>query len=756
MMILLTDVGGAQERVGLHITHQYANINAQSLIGLPMGDYKTIVDQQSSLHWSQWSLKRRGLDVPFGFSNQMDGTVDVQLFLDPPPGPPAPLRVTGQELYKRRFPFVVTHLEIGELRAEEVAFSTNVPGSGMDVIRVRWQNEGTVSLTLEAHLSAKQRNLAAFVTGSALATRDGYLVALAQSEAGTFSSAIGGLQLDYRAALPAHSSITLWVKRPYDFLTKNQSLITSLQGDRLLDGAENFWRGFWTSGMRIDLPEKEIVDFYDSSLAYVFILTERDAQGDLRTLDGPGVYVHYWGRGEYFQARAMEVAGYLDIARQTVEHSFRLQKDDGEWDWPAISGWPAWDSIGGNAGSVWDYYRFSRDRAWLERAYPHLLAAARWIGYHREETELPPDAPAGAEPIKRQIPWSCMKEPEPPLKPGEKPYWWGLLPWGYGDSGLSEGHAYAHNVMALYAVKCAWQAAEELGRRADAAQLSEEYTEYKQAILTSMRRAISLEKDAPTYLPAMPTYPQAAVSQSLLAVYPTELLSPDDPWVTGLLARIERSELHGLPANMAWLGLSGVWPGESMNVAETNLRRGDVRKTVNMLIAALNHSYTTNVWKEEIGVDQDLPVACIDNAPNHRVIPNGVGTGDMPEAWGNANLVNLVRDMLLREDRNNLCLLSGIPADWISVGDTVSVQGPLTTFDGHAASFRLTYPKIGKMVLLVTPPGETVNVMVQFPIGDGHSIESASVNGKPIKAFSGSQVSLNHVTGPVTVEVTFN
>ncbi len=149
--------------------------------------------------------------------------------------------------------------------------------------------------------------------------------------------------------------------------------------------------------MKIELPEKEIMDFYYSSLAYVFILTERDAQGDLWTLDGPGMYVHYWGRGEYFQARAMEVAGYLDIARQTVEHAFRLQKDDGEWDWPAISGWPAWDSFGGEAGSVWDYYRFSGDRAWLERAYPYLTAAAHWINYHREETELPADAPPGAE-----------------------------------------------------------------------------------------------------------------------------------------------------------------------------------------------------------------------------------------------------------------------------------------------------------------------------------------------------------------------
>ncbi|MGH9445364.1 MAG: hypothetical protein ACRD3O_06535 [Terriglobia bacterium] len=754
VVALLTGVLGAQGHTTIHITHQYANINAQSLIGLPMGDYKTIVDKRGNLHWSEWSLKRRGQDVPFGFSNQMDGAVDVQLFLNSASGPAVPLKVTGQELYRGRYPFVMTRLGAGNLKAEELAFSTCAPKPGMDVIRIRLTNEGATDLNAEARMSGKRRNLPAFAAGSALATRDGYLVALSQSDAGAFSSAIDGLELDYKVPVSAHSSTTLWVKRPYDLPEKDQATVASLEGSSLLRRAVRFWQDFWDRGMKINLPEKEIDDFYDSSLAYVFILTERDSHGDLWTLDGPAEYVHYWGRGEYFQARAMENAGYLDIARQTVEHAFRLQKDDGEWDWPAISGWPAWDNAGGEAASVWDYYLFSRDNDWLRRAYPHLLALAQWIDYHREETEAPADAPAGAEPVKRQIPWSCKKETSPPLKPGEKPYWWGLLPWGYGDSGLPEGHNFPANVMCLYAIKCAERAAVELGHPADAARLSREYASYKQAILTSIHRSVQLEREGPPYLPAMPTDPEAAISQSFLAVYPTRLFSPDDPLVTGLLTRMERSELQGLPSNMAWMGASGVWPGELMNVAETYLRRGDVQKTVNMLIAALNHSYTTNVWKEEIKVDNRVPVACV-GASAHKNIPDGRGTGDMPEAWGNANLVNLVRDMLLLENGRTLYLLSGIPADWIEVGEAIGVQGARTTLGGAAVSFRLIYPAAGKMSLLVTPPAGPVNVMARFPIGEGHSIQSAEVNGQPTKNVSGSTVSVSGLRGPATITIQF-
>jgi hypothetical protein len=35
------------------ITHQFANRKAHSLIGLPMGSHKTLVEKDGSLHWSQ-------------------------------------------------------------------------------------------------------------------------------------------------------------------------------------------------------------------------------------------------------------------------------------------------------------------------------------------------------------------------------------------------------------------------------------------------------------------------------------------------------------------------------------------------------------------------------------------------------------------------------------------------------------------------------------------------------------------------------
>ncbi|MHB8888876.1 MAG: hypothetical protein ACYC46_08685, partial [Acidobacteriaceae bacterium] len=436
---------------------------------------------------------------------------------------------------------------------------------------------------------------------------------------------------------------------------------------------------------------------------------------------------------EYFQARAMEVAGQMEAARRSVEHAFHIQNDDGEWDGPPTSGWPAWDNTGGNMAAAWDYYLYTRNKQWLARAYPHMLAASQWIRAHREETELEDvdTVPIGARPIRRMIASRCRPEPHPPLQPGEKTYWYGLLPWSYGDSGLPEGHSYSHNFLAAYGVEVTADAARELDHPNDAHWLSTEFTAYDKAIKDSIQRSVTLEKITPSYLPAMPTYPQGAYSQTFLAVYPTHLYSPTDPLVSGLLTRMEHEEKQGLPTNVAWAGPAGVWAGESMNMAETYLLRGQVEKLKDMLIAALNHSYFTKVWKEEILVNVSLPRACTTPHSKHA---NQEGTGDMPEAWANANYVDLLRDMLLLERDGKLDLLAGLPAEWILPGQQIRVSNAPTTLGG-TVSFVLKFSDAHHMQLSLET-SKAMEVSLRIPVSDDHKVTAIHLDGKPVPASS--------------------
>ena len=758
-MLIGCGASSAQQNTPLHITHQYADLDARSMIGLPMGSHKTIVTQDGQLQWSQWSLARKGRAVLFGFSDQLDGALGIRLS-EIASGGAKPLHAAGQHLVDNRYPFVVTEWKGDALSAEETAFATTAAGLDLDVVEIIVTNSSSAPRSLELRLDGKQRNLPAFAAGNTLSTHDGNLLALvgldsAESENGVqLRSEKDGLELVEERVVPAHGSNSFTIKLPYDLPLANLGSLTKDDGATLLKGACAGWDKFWSEGAQIELParEKELSDFYQASVAYIVMLTERDEKGELWTLDGPAEYREFWGRGEYFQARSIEFAGYLPIALDSVKHTFGLQKEDGEWDWPVTSGWPAWDNIGGNSGSVWLYYQLTRDRDWLASSYPHLAAAAEWINLHREESTVPEDAPDATKPIHRQIPWSCTPETSPPLKPGEKPYWYGLLPWSYGDSGLPEGHPFPHNTWGLYAIRIAEDSAKILGKNDDAARFAKEYDDYKDAYFTAMRRSIALEKDDAPYLPAMPTDPGAGVSQSLIAVYPTDLLRPDNEWVTNLLKRMRRDELEGLPTHMAWMGAGGVWPSESMNVAETYLRRGDVDKTVSLLINTLNTTYTTDVFREEIKVDNKLPVACATGVSKD--VPNGDGTGDMPEAWGPANLILLLRDMIFYEDGDTLHVLAGIPSVWIAPGEHLAIASAPSTLGGRV-SLRLDYARAGEMRLKLDPTVSVPEAAIRFPLPAGATLRSVRVNGNPVLDFSGNTVTLKNLSGATEVDATF-
>jgi hypothetical protein len=717
------------------IDHRYSNTDAQSLIGLPMGSHKTVIDKHGNLKWSQWNLKRRPMDSPIGFSNQFDGELafEVQAGV-------VPLAMQGQELYEGRYPFVMSTLRGGNVTLGELAFAVDPDAKsgelpnrssgtrGMDVVRLVLRNDGAATADAVIRLSGKARNLPGHAVGRTLTTHGGEDVALV-ADAGDASveAEDDGLTLALRASIPAHGEKILWIELPYEWPAARNAELSHAGGPALLKMAVAQWDGLWARGTQIDFPQRELSDFYYSSLAYVLILTEYDANGDLWTLDGPGVYRQYWGRGEYFQARALEVGGYLEPARESVEHALHIMNDDGEWDGPPASGWPAWDNAGGNVGAVWEYFRFSRDQQWLANAYPYLLRATQWIAEHREETSVEEgDVPEGAKPIRRMIPSHCRTEPNPPLKPGEKPYWYGLLPWSYGDSGLPEGHSFSHNFLAAYAEKVTADAARALGHQEDAERIDREYVDYTAAIHESVRRAITLEKQDAPYLPAMPTYPEGAYSQSFLAVYPTALYAPDDPLVSGLIKRMEKEEKQGLPTNVAWAGAAGVWAGESMNMAETYLLRGEKQKAADMLAAALNHSYTTKVWKEEILVDVTQPRAC---EGSHSKRADMEGTGDMPEAWANANLVLLLRDMLVNERVGKVHLLAGLPESWVPTGKSLVVENaPLET--GGEMDVRVDHVTTKLWRITVDPHGEERDLVVHLPV-EVAAVRSLLVDGRP-------------------------
>lgn len=181
-------------------------------------------------------------------------------------------------------------------------------------------------------------------------------------------------------------------------------------------------------------------------------------------------------------------------------------------------------------------------------------------------------------------------------------------------------------------------------------------------------------------------------------------------------------------------------------MAETYLLRGEKQKAAEMLVAAMNHSYTTKVWKEEILVDVDLPRVC--ETP-HSKRDNMEGTGDMPEAWANANLVLLLRDMLINEREGKLHLLAGLPESWVPEGKAVTVENaPVTT--GGTVSLRVEHVSAELWRISVDPHGITREFVLHLPV-DMKSVNSIYIDGHI--TWLDEEIPLRKVSQETTVEI---
>ncbi|MDE3162500.1 MAG: hypothetical protein KGL64_04500, partial [Acidobacteriota bacterium] len=233
------------------IDHRWSNTDAQSMIGLPMGSHKTIVDKHGNLKWSQWSLKRKPLDTPIGFSSQMDGELAIEAFA----GTEA-FAMKSQELYRGRYPFIESKLATGSLELDDLAFAVDpdaksgeIPtassgAKGLDVVRLKLTNDGSETAEVELKLSGRERNLPGHVVNRVLENGAGEDVALVtETDGASVRSEDHGLTLALRVTLSAHATKTLSVEVPYEWPAARNAELSQADSALLLQQAVAQWDG---------------------------------------------------------------------------------------------------------------------------------------------------------------------------------------------------------------------------------------------------------------------------------------------------------------------------------------------------------------------------------------------------------------------------------------------------------------------------------------------------------------------------------
>jgi hypothetical protein len=439
-----------------------------------------------------------------------------------------------------------------------------------------------------------------------------------------------------------------------------------------------FWNGILDQGMQISLPEQKPVDTFYTSLIYDLIARDHIGADYIQTVNKLHYHSFYLRDGADI-AHSYDVTGYPEIARQVLNFFAKSQKPDGNF----LSQPQQYDGWG---EAVWGYsqhYRITHDKAFAEWALPQIGRAVDWIKRAR-----------AADPL-HIMPVSNVR-----------------------DNEYVPGHLTGYNFLALSGLKLAIEMANETGHANLAQNWQAEYDDFHQAFFKVLEERASANNG---YIPpALDGQKGGYDWGNLLAVVPEPILDPHDSRVTATLKATQAKYAEGI---MTYANGEFLHHYLTIKNTMTEAIRGDQEQALHEFYALLLHTSSTNAGFE------------------YKIYPWGNRNFEdnlSPHGWFAAEYRTLLRTMLVREDGNQLHLLSVVSPAWIGAGKQISVRQSPTNFGSIA--FTLDQPSANEAVLHLNPaftaPPQQIVVHLPWFV----DLNSATADGKDLQAASGALV----------------
>jgi len=393
----------------------------------------------------------------------------------------------------------------------------------------------------------------------------------------------------------------------------------------------DYWQGLMNGAARIDVPCRKATEALLA--AHVCQLIASD-HGELH--GGEGFYDQFYIRDGGYQIMELEEAGLWDAAKKAIVFYLKAQRPDGRFETQKGQ----LDANGQALWVLWQYYKITGDRQWLDAAYPQMRRAVDWIMQARRQAS--DDSPFA-----------------------------GLLPAAVADGEyLWDGrhHIVGYDLWNLRGLLCTADAAEALGRADEARELHDEAERYRAAIDAACRRVgvshfpPSWEKDGTHW-------------GNTETLWPTPVFSADDPRVIATIHHARHVHGGGFrEGTIRWLGhAEAIHPYLSAYTTMASLRRGEHEQVVEDFSWYLLHSTAAHAFPEGV-------------YPRRRF----AWSHTIPHVTGAANYALMLRHMLVDEREKELHLLSAVPDGWLEPGREILAERLPTHFGVIALRVRGT------------------------------------------------------------------
>jgi hypothetical protein len=411
--------------------------------------------------------------------------------------------------------------------------------------------------------------------------------------------------------------------------------------------------------------------------------------------DGPAIqpgsrsYERSWIRDGSLTSSALLRLGQADAVRQFLEWFAPFQFPNGKIpccvDHRGADPVPENDSHGEFLYAVAEYFRFTRDRAFLERMWPHVEKAVDYI-----------------DELRHQRMTDAYRAPD-------KRIFYGLLPESISHEGYSAKpmHSYWDDFFALKGLHDATEMAAVLGRESERARYAATRDEFERDLLESIR--LSMEAHHIDYLPGCAELGDFDATSTTTALEPGGEQSRLPPAALGrTFDRYFETARGRIDGSLSWENYT---PYEWRAVGAF-VRLGEKERALQLVDFFFHDRRPAawNQWAEVVWHDPATP----------RFI------GDMPHTWVGSDFIRSALDLFAydRED-GALVIGAGIPEAWVSASPGVVVRGLRTQYGGLDLSMR----KVGGMVRVKLggdsrPPG---GFIIRSPLD--RPPKSATVNG---------------------------
>jgi len=438
---------------------------------------------------------------------------------------------------------------------------------------------------------------------------------------------------------------------------------------------ENDWEALLSPGFQLEIPEKKVLDTSRTSLMFNLMCQEFKDEIIIQKVNR-FQYNKFWLRDSSFFSKMWTIMGYSKVAHKVLLNFLKYQDESGNF----LSQPGQLDGWGQSLWAIGEYISFTKDVKFAEKVYPYIKKALDWLK------------------IK-------LKKSKDGLMPSTNAL----------DNELIMGKYTGHNFWALHGLVGALQILTLLNKDNELNEILKLRDSLRNRLIKYLKLFSGEEK---RIYPGL-EFKNGIDWGNLLMIYPTKIFDPRDPLVINTLNHYRKNNMEeGLST---WGPYLHHYVTERIAISELILNHQ--RRVLNDFYSMLLHTGSCNEGFEMMIMpwgDRDYeawvgPIKANGNYP--------------PHGWFACTFNTLLRNMLVREEDENLHLISTISPEWVKPKDKVILKNAPTRFG--MVNFELNANNSGLEMDFKADwrePPQKIIIHIPFFI----NLKSLSINGKVI------------------------